>query len=124
MPNLFLWKSSARARRRADRARVKARAARLEIARYPGPGPALDHLRWQDRRGNWRHGVDTWSEVRELRARRSRSADHLAACSCAMCGNPRRHWGERSLQERRAEHSDADQQIDLVEFQRHTKRRR
>lgn len=24
------------------------------------------------------------------------------ACSCPMCGNPRRHFGERTVQERRA----------------------
>ncbi|WP_169980233.1 hypothetical protein [Tautonia rosea] len=28
--------------------------------------------------------------------------DHLASCSCWMCGNPRRWLGERTLQERRA----------------------
>ena len=25
--------------------------------------------------------------------------DHLAACSCSICGNPRKHRGERTLQE-------------------------
>lgn len=25
-----------------------------------------------------------------------------APCSCPMCGNPRRHWGEHTVQERRA----------------------
>ena len=30
-----------------------------------------------------------------------RCAEHLAVCSCWMCGNPRRHLGERSVQERR-----------------------
>ena len=29
-------------------------------------------------------------------------ADHLASCSCPMCGNPRRHFGAMSLQEQRA----------------------
>ena len=28
-------------------------------------------------------------------------ADHLAACSCSMCGNPRKHCGEPTVQERR-----------------------
>ncbi len=32
---------------------------------------------------------------------KARSAEHLAACSCWMCGNPRR-WGEPTLQERKA----------------------
>lgn len=29
-------------------------------------------------------------------------ADNLARCSCSMCGNPRHHFGERTLQESRA----------------------
>ncbi|MTH94752.1 hypothetical protein E1297_01780 [Roseibium sp. RKSG952] len=28
-------------------------------------------------------------------------SDHLASCSCYMCGNPRKYFGERTLQERR-----------------------
>ncbi len=28
-------------------------------------------------------------------------ADHMADCSCHMCGNPRRHWNEVTLQEKR-----------------------
>lgn len=31
-----------------------------------------------------------------------RLADHLAVCSCWMCGNPRRFLGEPTIQERRA----------------------
>lgn len=30
-------------------------------------------------------------------------ANHLAACSCWMCGNPRRYLCERSMPERRAD---------------------
>ncbi len=30
-------------------------------------------------------------------------ADHLAQCSCPMCGNPRTHFGEKKLPERRFE---------------------
>lgn len=29
-------------------------------------------------------------------------ANHLAGCSCWMCGNPRRHSGAITVQERRA----------------------
>ena len=36
----------------------------------------------------------------------ARNANHLAACSCWMCGNPRRHLAERTMQERRAEAAD------------------
>lgn len=28
-------------------------------------------------------------------------ANHGCDCSCAMCGNPRRHFGERTIQELR-----------------------
>lgn len=34
-------------------------------------------------------------------ARAVKHADYLAVCSCTQCGNPRRHFGERTLQERR-----------------------
>lgn len=30
-------------------------------------------------------------------------ADHLKMCSCIMCGNPRRQFGQRTMQERRAD---------------------
>jgi hypothetical protein len=30
-----------------------------------------------------------------------RNRDHLAKCSCWMCGNPRRYHGEPTVQERR-----------------------
>lgn len=33
--------------------------------------------------------------------KRAKLADHLAKCSCSMCGNPRRHFGEVTLQERK-----------------------
>lgn len=33
----------------------------------------------------------------------SKLANHLAACSCHMCGNPRRYYpNEKTMQERRA----------------------
>jgi hypothetical protein len=31
-----------------------------------------------------------------------RAHDHLAVCSCWMCGNPRRYTGELTIQERRS----------------------
>jgi len=33
--------------------------------------------------------------------KKARAADYLAVCSCAMCGNPRRYFGEKTIQERR-----------------------
>ncbi|QDV38599.1 hypothetical protein [Tautonia plasticadhaerens] len=36
-----------------------------------------------------------------------RNHDHLASCSCWMCGNPRRHLGEPTIQERRGDDARA-----------------
>jgi len=33
--------------------------------------------------------------------KKARAAEYLAVCSCAMCGNPRRYFGEKTIQERR-----------------------
>lgn len=33
----------------------------------------------------------------------ARTANHLKVCSCHMCGNPRKHWKQPSMQELRAE---------------------
>ena len=60
-------KSSKRALRRHQKARVKAKARRI----YPHDSEA-------------------------------KSADHLAVCSCWMCGNPRKWYGEPTIQERKA----------------------
>ena len=60
-------KSSKRALRRYQKARVKAKARRV----YPHD-------------------------------RQAKSADHLAVCSCWMCGNPRKWYGEPTIQERKA----------------------
>ena len=46
---------------------------------------------------------------RKARARRlyptcplpERLANNLTPCSCSMCGNPRRHFGKRTVQERK-----------------------
>lgn len=36
----------------------------------------------------------------EMIERFQNNVDHLAACSCPMCGNPRKWFGERTQQER------------------------
>lgn len=33
---------------------------------------------------------------------KARAANHLKICSCHMCGNPRHHWNELTIQERKA----------------------
>lgn len=62
-----IMKSSKRALRRHQKARVKAKARRI----YPHD-------------------------------RAAKSADYLAVCSCWMCGNPRKWYGEPTMQERKA----------------------
>src|SRR3546814_13557471 len=65
---------------------------RLDL--LPGCGPAA---------------LPTWADVFAARAdwaRRNR--EHLAACSCAMCGNPRKFWNLLTPQELRALDSAAD----------------
>ena len=32
---------------------------------------------------------------------KARLANHLASCSCLICGNPRHHWGSVNMCERR-----------------------
>lgn len=38
-------------------------------------------------------------------------ADHLSTCSCDMCGNPRKHWKEETLQEKKS-NIDFKEQLD------------
>jgi len=46
----------------------------------------------------------TWrdTDATEIRAHAVRNAHNAAKCSCAACGNPRRHFGHLTVQERRA----------------------
>ncbi len=37
-----------------------------------------------------------------IRAHCKLSVDNRATCSCYMCGNPRRHWNEVTIQEKKA----------------------
>lgn len=55
----------------------------------------------------WRRKLlDTWYGAREGNAWVDRMVNRLAGhgklCSCYMCGNPRRHHGEETIQERKA----------------------
>ena len=89
---------------------MKARARAVRQARaLEGPSPEYATLRWRDRHGRPRLGLADWPDVHEIRACREMLADHLKTCSCPMCGNPRRHFGERTLQERRADLSEREQ---------------
>jgi hypothetical protein len=72
-----------RARRRQDLERIKRRARRLSRL-------------YTDKH-------DDSAFVAGCREAWVRQANHLASCSCWMCGNPRRWNGERTLRERRAD---------------------
>ena len=98
-----LQREPARARRRRDRQRTLSRAYRVAARRLPRPARAIvpdpETLGELERRGI----AADWGSLARLRdpvARRT--ADHLAKCSCRMCGNPR--WlGEKTLKERALE---------------------
>jgi hypothetical protein len=40
---------------------------------------------------------------------------HGADCSCMMCGNPRKRWGERTLKEIKEDQIEKEQKNDLNE---------
>lgn len=46
---------------------------------------------------------------------KARSANHLATCSCRMCGNSRRHFSEKTMQERRAQNNADSMLADILE---------
>lgn len=98
-----------RAWRRRQRRRMIAKAWRVVKEQYPSPegmAACRSWVPWRDFRGQWRTGPVTWEDVFALRDHFAlRHYDHLARCSCWMCGNPRRFWGQRTFQERRAEDS-------------------
>lgn len=69
---MFTYQEKKRERRRRDLQRMKDKA--LRYAKTNG-----------------------WGNSERYR----RAAEYLAVCSCDMCGNPRRHFGHRTLQELR-----------------------
>lgn len=56
------------------------------------------------RRMTWRRAMEWWPN---LLSDGGEQEHHLrftqTPCSCSMCGNPRRHWGTVTVQERRAD---------------------
>lgn len=45
----------------------------------------------------------------------ARNANHLQCCSCYCCGNPRFHWKQLTMAERRAEEFFVSQLRDMAE---------
>lgn len=104
MQNDTRFREAKRARRIRERDRMQARAERLCAREYGYRRPE-----GEERRG-WER-LKTWADVFAARAAKARRLrDHLAICSCAMCGNPRKYMNEMTFQERRAVIS-AEEQI-------------
>jgi len=61
----------------------------------------------------WRAGYGANLSDQEVAREARRFRDNMQACSCDMCGNPRRRWGKRTLQERRLELAEEADCIDL-----------
>lgn len=55
-------------------------------------------------------GEDIQERIEKMAAKRR---NHLAECSCHMCGNPRKHFNEKTLQERRFPDNMNDLDVDL-----------
>ena len=56
-------------------------------------------------RERWRRIYRQWSSsfgIEWTERNVARSAQHGKLCSCEQCGNPRRHFGDETIQERRA----------------------
>jgi hypothetical protein len=97
-----------------------AKAWRIAKEYYPSPeGISAFHswLPWRDIEGQWRLGPVTWEDVFAHRdSFAHRSYNDLARCSCgSCCGNPRRFFGERTLQERRSDNAFEAQLAEIRE---------
>ena len=103
-----------RARRIRDRERMIARGTRYQSHIYPKPyGKPGEGQEWRDLNGNLHVGFATWGDVLARRKMVGTvSADNLAVCSCHMCGNPRRHWRELTIQELQAIESAKSQYVE------------
>ena len=61
------------------------------------------HRLWCNRRFHW--GRDL-AGADENSKSRGKAVDTPTPCSCWMCGNPRRHFGKKTLQELRQDKAD------------------
>ncbi len=113
------YKEPARAKRIRARERMMEKARRIAARHYPRPndahryptsGELLDKGRWTDLKGQPRIGRTTWDDVFELRDIWAHNSwNHLASCSCPMCGNPRRWFRVGTTQETLADIGSQEQ---------------
>ena len=99
-------------RRIRDRERVFSKTVRVAAQVYPGPDshPRVWYA-WKDAAGAEHYGhLDTWGDVFGVRESYARhNYKNRARCSCHMCGNPRRFFGEVTYQEKKAALSAREQ---------------
>lgn len=50
-----------------------------------------------------------FSNLEDARKYSRKMANHLAHCSCAGCGNPRKHWNDKKIAEKKADISFSEQ---------------
>lgn len=110
------YKEPKRARRIRARERMIEKARRLAREMDPIPHSCV----WTDVKGNTRNS-DTWKDLYEWHHTWAvHNYQNLAACSCYMCGNPRKHWHTATIQEIKAVIDAVDQ---LSEVGIHYRRR-
>ena len=61
-----------------------------------------------------KHKIRMKNKAKKIRpwAKDGTLGDHLADCSCASCGNPRKYLGEKTRQEIKAELNHLDIEVD------------
>lgn len=47
--------------------------------------------------------LEGWTDEEYIQHRANKIAKNRTACSCLMCGNPRKFWGHKTIQELRHE---------------------
>lgn len=71
-----------------------------------------ERLKAKWKRSQWKNtAVATISSLVSEEKQSGMFVTTRALCSCWMCGNPRKYWGQRSVQERRLMQSDSIHQI-------------
>lgn len=84
-----MYQEKKRERRRRDYLRMKERARKVQAV-------------W------W----GTYVTDPKLEVPSCKLANNISACSCYMCGNPRKWWNEKTWQEKKADKDDKKQDLE------------
>ena len=109
----MIYTEPSRARRFRDRSRILRKALVIASRQHPAPvsGDLVSKVSWTGMNGQPQKDLTTWSDVSGIRlSTASRRWQHLAVCSCSVCGNPRRWFNAMTRQETLAD-VDASQQF-------------